>query len=110
MKLSKYISFMMWGRIHRSCGRIQNYVHRVALNLLELENIDGEIRRLIEKIDRSFKNSLDVYYNQKAYFAVSVFESNAINKEINGVFNPVRGDEPVIWLLNQLGYIDGKEY
>lgn len=99
MKLSKYISFMMWGRIHRSCGRIQNYVHREALNLLEFENIDGEIRRLIEKIDR-----------QTAYFAVSVLGTNPINIEIKEIVKPVRVDEPVIWLLNQLGYIDGKEY
>lgn len=88
----------------------QNYVHREALNLLEFENIDGEIRRLIEKIDRPFKDALDVYFNQTAYFAVSALGANPINKEINGVVNPVRVDEPVIWLLNQLGYIDGKEY
>ena len=97
---------MIWGRIRR----IQNYLYREVLNLLEFENIDGEIKRLIEKIDCSFKDSLDVYFNQTAYFAVSALGANAINKEINGVVNPVRVDEPVIWLLNQLGYIDGKEY
>lgn len=101
---------MMWERIHQSCGRIQNYVHREAPNLLEFENIDGEIRRLIEKIDRPFKDALDVYFNQTAYFSVSALGANPINKEINGVVNPVRVDEPVIWLMNQLGYIDGKEY
>lgn len=106
MELSKYISLMMCGRIRR----IQNYLYREVLSLLEMENIDGENKRLIEKIDWPFKDSLDVYYKQTAYFAVSAIESNAINQEINGVSNPVRVDGPVIWLLNQLGYIDGKEY
>jgi GTPase SAR1 family protein len=88
----------------------KNYVHSEALNLLEFENINGEIRRLIEKIDRPFKDAIDVYFKNTAYFAVSALGTNPVNKEITGVVNPIRVDEPVIWLLHQLGYIDGKEY
>lgn len=88
----------------------KNYVHTGALNLIEFENINGEVRRLIEKIDRPFKDALDVYFTNTAFFAVSALGTNPVNKEIAGVVNPIRVDEPVIWLLNQLGYIEGKEY
>ena len=32
------------------------------MNLTEFENIDGEIRRFIEKVDRPFKGTMDVYF------------------------------------------------
>ncbi len=96
--------------IQPNSNLFNNYVHTGALNLIEFENINGEVRRLIEKIDRPFKDALDVYFTNTAFFAVSALGTNPVNKEISGVVNPIRVDEPVIWLLNQLGYIEGKEY
>lgn len=96
--------------IRPNSNLFNNYVHTGALNLIEFENINGEVRRLIEKIDRPFKDALDVYFTNTAFFAVSALGANPVNKEIAGVVNPIRVDEPVIWLLNQLGYIEGKEY
>jgi GTPase SAR1 family protein len=96
--------------IQPNSNLFNNYVHTGALNLIEFENINGEVRRLIEKIDRPFKDALDVYFTNTAFFAVSALGTNPVNKEIAGVVNPIRVDEPVIWLLNQLGYIEGKEY
>ncbi|AJS60969.1 TRAFAC clade GTPase domain-containing protein [Paenibacillus sp. IHBB 10380] len=86
-----------------------NMVHRNWLNLTEFENIDGEIRRFIEKVDRPFKGTMDVYFSNAAYFAVSALGSNPVNQKLDGVASPIRVDEPFIWLLYQLKYIEGRE-
>ena len=86
-----------------------NMVHRNSLNLTEFENIDGEIRRFIEKVDRPFKGTMDVYFSNTAYFAVSALGSNPVNQKLQGVASPIRVDEPFIWLLYQLMYIEGRE-
>ncbi|WP_159886969.1 TRAFAC clade GTPase domain-containing protein [Paenibacillus puerhi] len=83
--------------------------HRGYLDRTEFENIDGEIRRFIEKVDRPFKDAVDVYFRNTAYFAVSALGTNPVNRQVTGVISPVRVDEPFIWLLNQLDYIDRRD-
>lgn len=82
-------------------------VHRQSLDLNEFHNINGEVTRFIEKVDRPFKDALDVYFRNTAYFAVSALGANPVNKQISGVVNPIRVDEPLIWLLYKLDYIEG---
>ncbi|MFS0836889.1 TRAFAC clade GTPase domain-containing protein [Paenibacillus sp. 1P03SA] len=83
----------------------RNVVHQGYLDASEFENINGEIGRFIEKVDRPFKDAVDVYFSNTAYFAVSALGTNPVNKQISGVINPTRVDEPFIWLLHKLGYI-----
>ncbi|MGW9125892.1 TRAFAC clade GTPase domain-containing protein [Paenibacillus chitinolyticus] len=83
----------------------RNVVHQGYLDESEFENINGEIGRFIEKVDRPFKDAVDVYFSNTAYFAVSALGTNPVNKQISGVINPTRVDEPFIWLLHKLGYI-----
>ncbi|WP_284638462.1 TRAFAC clade GTPase domain-containing protein [Paenibacillus silviterrae] len=80
--------------------------HRGALDRTEFENINGEIGRFIEKVDRPFKDAVDVYFRNTAYFAVSALGSNPVNRQVQGVISPIRVDEPFLWLLHQLEYID----
>lgn len=87
----------------------RNVTHKDYLNLAEFENINGEIRRFIEKVDRPFKDALEVYFTNTAYFAVSSLGSNPVNQKVSGVVTPIRVDEPFIWLLHQLDYIEGRE-
>lgn len=86
-----------------------NMIHRKYLNLTESNNIDGEMRRFIEKVDRPFKGTMDVYFSNTSYFAVSALGSNPVNQKLQGVVSPIRVDEPFIWLLYQLNYIEGRE-
>ncbi|SEF85060.1 hypothetical protein [Paenibacillus sp. UNC499MF] len=83
----------------------RNVIHQGYLDASEFENINGEIGRFIEKVDRPFKDAVDVYFSNTAYFAVSALGTNPVNKQISGVINPTRVDEPFIWLLHKLGYI-----
>ncbi|MED5020884.1 hypothetical protein P9847_26835 [Paenibacillus chibensis] len=86
-----------------------NMVHRKVLNLTEFENIDGEIRRFVEKVDRPFKGTMDVYFSNTAYFAVSALGSNPVNQKMQSVVSPIRVDEPFIWLMYKLKYIEGRD-
>ncbi|SLK06514.1 MULTISPECIES: TRAFAC clade GTPase domain-containing protein [unclassified Paenibacillus] len=86
----------------------RNMVHRDWFDLTEFENIDGEIRRFIEKVDRPFKGTMDVYFKDTAYFAVSALGSNPVNMKLQGVVSPIRVDEPFLWLLYKLKYIEGR--
>ncbi|WP_310551727.1 hypothetical protein [Paenibacillus glufosinatiresistens] len=86
-----------------------NYVHRGTLNLGEVDNIDGEIRRFIGKVDRPFKDTMDVYFANTAYFAVSALGSNPVGQRIEGVVSPIRVDEPFLWLLYKLNFIEGSD-
>jgi GTPase SAR1 family protein len=83
----------------------RNVVHKGFLNNTEFENINGEISRFIETVDRPFKDAVDVYFKNTAFFAVSALGANPVNKQITGVVNPIRVDEPFIWLLYQLDYV-----
>lgn len=84
-------------------------MHQQYLNTAEFENINGEVSRFIEKVDRPFKDALEVYFTNVAYFAVSALGSNPVNQKVSGVVTPMRVDEPFIWLLHQLDYIEGRE-
>lgn len=85
-----------------------NMVHRNYFNLTEFENIDGEIRRFIEKVDRPFKGTMDVYFKDTAYYAVSALGSNPVDQKLQTVVSPIRVDEPFIWLLYKLNFIEGR--
>ena len=86
----------------------RNVIHRGHLNLDEFENINGEIRRFLEKVDVPFVNSLDVNFTETAYFAVSALGSNPVDQQVKGIISPIRVDEPFIWLLHKLGYVEGR--
>ncbi|MET3290538.1 UNVERIFIED_CONTAM: hypothetical protein ABID98_003108 [Brevibacillus sp. OAP136] len=87
----------------------KNVVHKEFLNLSEFENINGEVRRFIEKVDRPFKDALEVYFTNVAYFAVSSLGSNPVDQRVTGIVTPIRVDEPFIWLLHELDYVEGRE-
>ncbi|SDM69215.1 hypothetical protein [Bacillus sp. OK048] len=94
--------------IRSNSNVFHNVTHRAHLNLNEFENINGEIRRFLEKVDIAFINALDVYFKDTAFFAVSALGSNPVDRQVNGIISPVRVDEPFIWLLYKLGFIEGR--
>ncbi|MCQ1528571.1 TRAFAC clade GTPase domain-containing protein [Lutispora saccharofermentans] len=84
-----------------------NVNHKNTFNLTEFENIDGEVKRFLEKVDRAFTDALEVHFKDRAFFAVSALGSNPIDRRVQGIVSPVRVDEPFLWLLYKLGYIEG---
>lgn len=94
--------------IRTNSNVFHNVMHRGYLNLDEYENINGEIRRFLQKVDVPFVNALDVYFKDTSYFAVSALGSNPVDQQVSGIISPIRVDEPFIWLLYKLGYIEGR--
>ncbi|PLS04311.1 TRAFAC clade GTPase domain-containing protein [Neobacillus cucumis] len=86
----------------------RHFTHREYLDLGEYENINGEMKRFLTKVDIPLVNALDVYFKEISYFAVSSLGSNPVNQQVSGIISPVRVDEPFIWLLYKLGYIEGR--
>ncbi|MCL6573128.1 MAG: hypothetical protein K6T88_15835 [Bacillus sp. (in: Bacteria)] len=94
--------------IRTNSNVFRNVEHRGHLDLDEFENINGEIRRFLEKVDTPFVNALDVYFKDTSYFAVSSLGSNPNKQQVTGIISPIRVDEPFIWLLYKLGFIEGR--
>ncbi|HCJ57275.1 MAG TPA: hypothetical protein DHV55_07860, partial [Clostridiaceae bacterium] len=84
-----------------------NVNHKSTFNLTEFENINGEVKRFLEKVDRAFTDALEVHFKDRAFFAVSALGSNPVDRRVQGIVSPVRVDEPFLWLLYKLGYIEG---
>ncbi|WP_027623031.1 GTPase domain-containing protein [Clostridium lundense] len=95
--------------ISENSNIFRNYEHKEFFNLNEYENIDGEIRKFLSKADSSFKGTMDTYFGVTGYFAVSSLGCNPENLKIDSStsINPLRVDEPFLWLLYQMNYLDG---
>ena len=98
------------GEYVKSNSNIFNQVvHKGYFSLTEFNNINGEVKRFIEKVDRPFKDAIDVHFNKTAYFATSALGRNPIDMQVDGLIEPLRVDEPFLWLLYTMGYIRGGE-
>ncbi|KAJ49548.1 hypothetical protein BD780_001328 [Clostridium tetanomorphum] len=95
--------------INKSSNIFRNYEHKELFNLNEFENIDGEVRKFLSKADAPFKSAMDTYFETTGYFAVSSLGCNPQNLKIDGSssINPLRVDEPFLWLLYRMNYLDG---
>ncbi|MEE1072818.1 MAG: hypothetical protein U0L26_10685 [Cellulosilyticum sp.] len=87
----------------------QNYVHKGYFNLNEYENINGEVKRFIEQVDLAFLDAVEVHFNNVGYFAISSLGQNPVEGRLQGVIQPMRVDEPFLWLLYKLGYIESEK-
>ncbi len=98
------------GEYIRSNSNIfQNYVHKGYFNLNEYENINGEVKQFIEQVDLAFLDAIEVHFRNVGYFAVSSLGQNPVEGRLEGVIQPMRVDEPFLWLLYKLGYISSHE-
>jgi len=85
-----------------------NYTHKGFFNLSEFYNIDGETDELIADVDPNFRNALKRRFSSLGFFAVSALGTQPEGQRVAS-FTPMRVDEPFLWILYQLGYIEGYE-
>lgn len=87
----------------------KNYKHSIYFDLDEFENINGEMKRFLGKADSPFKGAMEAYFRNTSYFGVSALGSNPQNLEINinNTINPLRVEEPFLWLMYKMKYIPG---
>ncbi|MCL2571775.1 MAG: hypothetical protein FWE11_05170 [Defluviitaleaceae bacterium] len=84
------------------------YTHQDHLNLTQTDIVNYEIDEFIQRIDPNFRNALQRRFAHLGMFGVSSVGTNpdAINQRL-AQFAPVRVDEPFLWLLYKLGYVEG---
>jgi GTPase SAR1 family protein len=88
----------------------KDYIHKGFLNLTEFENIDGEVDEFIEAVDPNFRNALKRRFARLGFFAVSALGAHPdVIRQRVAAFAPVRVDEPFLWILYKLGYIEGRK-
>ncbi|MCL2577336.1 MAG: hypothetical protein FWE27_04720 [Defluviitaleaceae bacterium] len=85
-----------------------NFTHRTFFNLNEFYNINDETENFISEIDPNFRNALKRRFADLGFFAVSALGTKPESRRIAS-FSPVRVDEPFLWILHRLGYIEGYE-
>jgi len=95
--------------IRSNSNVFRNVVHAKSLDLNEFNNINGEITRFIEKVDRPFKDAMDVYSRIRPTSPYRLSGAIPVKQKNTGVVNPIRVDEPFIWLLYKLDYIEGRQ-
>jgi len=84
------------------------YIHREHLNLTETDIISYEIDEFIQRVDPNFRNALRRRFANMGLFGVSALGSPPEMIRKGGAeFTPIRVDEPFLWILNKLGYIEG---
>lgn len=83
-----------------------NYTHKDYFDVLEFYNIDGETDEFIASIDPNFRNALKRRFYNLGFFAVSALGSKPDGQRVAS-FAPMRVDEPLLWILYRLGYIEG---
>lgn len=84
-----------------------NYEHKNYFDLSEFEKVNDEVQQIICTADPIFKDGIDMYFSNVAYFAVSSLGGKDSTEKLLDV-QPVRVDEPLLWILHQLKYIDGR--
>ncbi|MCL1845553.1 MAG: hypothetical protein FWF77_06595 [Defluviitaleaceae bacterium] len=86
----------------------RNFTHRGLFNLNEFYDINDETEDFIAEIDPNFRNALKRRFADLGFFAVSALGTKPEGGRVAS-FAPVRVDEPFLWLLHRLGYVEGDE-
>jgi len=87
-----------------------NHVHNGFFDLTAFDNINGEVDDFIAEVDPNFRNALKRRFGDMGFFAVSALGSAPDGKSRRvASFSPVRVEEPFLWLLYKLGYIEGRQ-
>jgi GTPase SAR1 family protein len=84
----------------------ENYTHQGKFNLSKYNNINGEISRFIDHVERPLKDAIDVSFKNTGYFAVSALGSNQ-SGTLEEDIQSIRCDEPFLWLLYKMHVISG---
>jgi hypothetical protein len=94
--------------VRPQANMFKNFTHRSFFNVGEFKKIDAEVQDFIADADPNFRNALLRRFSRVGFFAVSALGSKPVDGRVAS-FAPMRVDEPFLWLLWQLGYIESVE-
>ena len=84
-----------------------NFTHRGFFDLRAFENVNGEVEEFLNIVDPNFKNAIKRRFSEMGFFAVSALGSQPVDRRVAS-YSPTRVEEPFLWLLYKLGYIEGR--
>ena len=95
--------------IHPRSNLFARYIHRSYFNLSQSDAVNYEVDALLHMVDPNFRNALKRRFANLGFFGVSAMGAppDLIHRKTAGI-TPIRIDEPFLWLLYKLGYIEGR--
>lgn len=95
--------------ISKGSHMFTNHLHNGFFDLTAFENIGGEVEEFLNLADPNFCNAVKRRFSDLGFFAISALGScpDAKTRRVAS-FSPVRVEEPFLWLLYKLGYIEGR--
>jgi GTPase SAR1 family protein len=85
-----------------------NFTHRTFFDLTQFYSINDEIEDFVADVDPNFCNALKRRFADLGFFAISALGTKPEGQRVAS-FAPIRVDEPFLWILFRLGYIEGFE-
>jgi Double-GTPase 2 len=83
--------------------------HFGLVDLTDVQSVSTEISNYLrEWIDPNFCNTIENQYANYRYFGVSSLGGQPVNAQLDTV-NPLRVEDPFLWILYQLKLVKGKE-
>jgi len=94
---------------HPRSNLFTRYTHRGYFDLSQSDAVNYEVDAFIQLIDPNFGNALRRRFANLGLFGVSALGAHPdiIHQRMTN-FAPVRVDEPFLWILYKLGYIEGR--
>jgi len=94
--------------IHPRSNIFNRFTHSGHFNLTEADILNYEVDEFIQIVDPNFRNTLKRRYPQLGLFAVSALGAHpdVVRQRVSN-FAPVRVDEPFLWILYKLGFVEG---
>ena len=95
--------------IHHRSNLYARYAHRGYFNLSQSDAVNYELEAFLDMIDPNFRNALQRRFSNLGFFGVSALGAtpDTVHNRVVS-FAPVRVDEPFLWILYKLGYIEGR--
>ena len=95
--------------LHPRSNIFARYVHPGYFDLSQFDAINYEVDAFLQLVDPNFRNALRGRLANLGFFGVSALgtQPELIHKRVAG-FAPARVDEPLLWILYKLGYIEGR--
>ena len=93
--------------IHPGSTIFRNFEHSRHLDLGQIDNVGSDVKALLAATGgQNLLNMVSGHFVNSAYFAVSSLGYPTENGRVVSGVQPFRVDEPFLWLLWQMGYID----
>ena len=87
------------------------FSHQGYFDLTEWQALHNEVNAFIQAVDPNFGNALKRRFSDLGFFAVSALGAHPdVIRQRVSAFAPMRVEEPFLWILHRLGYIDGRSY